>query len=96
MHEAHKHTCVFGRDTEGERDEESERDTDIGTERTGADAAERDTRPLGVRAAAGRGVKNEREEKDYGLSGGVGAVKGRKAGPMGRGGRDERNTGSTV
>ncbi len=70
---------------------------DIGTERTGAGEAEtRDARPLGVRAAAGRGVKNEREEKDYGLSGGVGAVKGRKAGPMGRGERDRRNTGSRV
>lgn len=42
------------------------------------------------------GVKNEREEKDYGLSGGAGAVKGRRAGPMGRGERDERNTGSRV
>lgn len=73
------------------RERKRVRETQISEQRgTGAGAAERrGTRPLGVRAAAGRGVKNEREEKDYGLSGGVGAVKGRKAGPMGRGGRDE-------
>lgn len=95
MHETHKHTCVFGRDTEGERGREWERHSYRNRENRGA-AETRDTRPLGVRVAAGRGVKNEREEKDYGLSGGAGAVKGRRAGPMGRGERDERNTGSRV
>lgn len=79
------------------RERKRVRETQISEQREqGRARRRRGTRPLGVRAAAGRGVKNEREEKDYGLSGGVGAVKGRKAGPIGRGGRDERNTGSTV
>lgn len=73
------------------------RETQISEQREQGRAWRRgDTRPLGVRAAAGRRAKNEREEKDYGLSGGVGAVKGRETGPMGRGGRDGRNAGSTV